>query len=212
MRVTTGGGALSEEQKSAFLEGVKDAFQNFHVNQTVKAGTKAFLTKLTAAYIGTSGFYLGGDTQPTTEYIYPSAIVGFGSHQLPFSCARVVTLRTNIERGRGAYGRFYWPCQEIVDAEGHWAVSDVTTVATQAKTLIDSVNNAARVVYTPASSVSVFSSMGTGEVGKVIRVGVGRAPDTQRRRDNKVKEEHVYANLGTVAADLEERQSRIYSS
>lgn len=207
LRIFTGASSLTEQKKVDFLAAIEAAVKSFHGQASVKAGASTSLLKLSAAYIGLDGKYVGGDSQPTTERVLATPIFGSGAQQLPFSHARVLTLRSDIDRGPGAYGRIYWPSQETISADGKFGLTPTTDFSFYGATLIDAVNTAARAQWTPSSAVSVFSNKGVGTIGTVVRVGAGRAPDTQRRRDNQIAEEHAYTELGTtllVSAALSE--------
>lgn len=198
VRIFIGPGPFTEAAKSTFLTSVQAAVDAFHVHiQASHAGT-AWLKKLTAAYIGVDGHYVGGDTQPTTQYIYAAPKKGTGVSDLPYSHATAYTLRSDLPRGRGHVGRFYMPSGMRVDTSGRYTAAAALNGATAAKTLIDALNTTARTTWSPASAVSIFSGLGTGQIGTVMAVGVGRAPDTQRRRDNNILEEHQYVDLGTT--------------
>lgn len=210
LRIFIGSVALTESQKTAFLAAIETPIKTFHADTFVKSGAYTSVLRATAAFIGLDGKYVGGDSQPTTERLFASPVFGSGAQQLPFSHARVLTLRSDVDRGRGAYGRIYWPCQETIDPNGKFSVTGTTNSAIQGKVLIDAINTAARVVWSPASAVSVFSQLGLGTIGTVTKVGCGRAPDTQRRRDNDVQEEHVYQDLTTTFAARQAIEDRDY--
>lgn len=208
-RVRIGAAAPAEDKKQAFLLAMKPRVQSFHENATVHPGTHVYVSKLTAAYIGTDGHYVGGDSQPTTEEFFSPAIAGSGTTGAPYSHARAFTLRTDIDRGRGAYGRFYYPTSDLVDSTGRWSSSAVLSAANAGASFVNDINVAARAQWATNASVCVFSTYGTA-VGVVLNVGVGRAPDTQRRRDNRLAEEHYYALVPGMTALNRERAKRVY--
>lgn len=210
-RIFLGSSPLDESKKIAFLETVSGPVNLFHTDSSLKLHRSAYLKKLTAAYIGLDGKYVGGHDQPTTEYIYSSPSAGAGSLFYPFSNAMVFTLSSDIDRGPGSKGRVYWPTSEGLDATGRWSASAVNAYLTKFQTLINAINQAARSFWSPAAGVSVFSSVGSGAIGTVTSVGVGRAPDTQRRRDNRLAEEHVYLPVTSAAAAIEAVQNRVYA-
>lgn len=211
LRINPGlGAAFDESKKTAFLAGIQGATNGYHVDTYMKNHANAWLTHLTCAYIGEDGKYVGGDTQPTTVYTYSPAVKGTGATTVPWSHSRVITLRSSIERGAGAYGRFYTPCGETVQLDGRFDPSAQQTVADVSRTYIDTVNTQARLQW-PGANVSIMSTVGTLPIGRVIAVGAGLQPDTQRRRDNRLPEVHKYANLTTAAAELASRQERQYA-
>jgi len=210
LRIFIGATALVEADKAEFLAAVKTAASAFHNSAVNKAPSSCWLTKLTAAYIGMDGKYVGGAAQPTTEDLYTTPLNGGGDPTMPFSHARVYTLRTDQERGRGSVGRIYYPSGWKVDSSGLWTAAECQQAADAFRTYVDAINTAARSVWSPASAVSVFSGMGTGEIGEVLTVQVGRAPDTQRRRDSSLPESYLSSDLATTLEARERRQGRHY--
>lgn len=210
-RIFIGATPLDESKKVAFLDTVKTAVAAYHSSATLKNHPGAWLKTLTAAYIGMDGKYVDGANQPTTTYTYPAPQAGQGTIFHAYSTAMVLTLRSNISRGPGAYGRVYWPSAEGLDISGRWATTAVDIYLTAATTMLNAINQAARTFWSPASGISVFSNKGAGVIGTVVRVGIGRAPDSQRRRDNGIAEEHKYSTLTSAAATLAELEDRIYT-
>lgn len=211
VRIDIGPSLLTEAKKAAFLTALDATTQAFHGGSGVSAGTNSYLDKLTAAYIHTDGKYVGGDAQPTTEYIFSAPVAGQGGTTMPFSHARVWTLETDIDRGRGSIGRFYWTCGLPVDATGRWTQNQCTDARNAGVTFLDAINNAAEAQWSTSNGVSVFSRL-SGEIGRVLRVGVGRAPDTQRRRDNRLLEDRVMADVPTAAGFAAAVQARTYET
>lgn len=209
-RIFIGATALTEQKKIDFLTSVKPWIDNFFVSTGVHAHPAAWLKRLTAAYIDLDGKYVGGDAQPTTETFYAVPNSGTGSNGHPYSHAMVVSLRSDIDRGPGHAGRFYVPSGENVDNTGRFAPSIVSSTVAAARALIDQINGSARASWSPASAVSVFSKVGTGTIGTVTSVACGRAPDTQRRRDNDVLESYTSLDLTTTLAASEARARRQY--
>lgn len=109
LRIFPGTGALTESAKTAFLAAIATAVETFHVASAARVSGSAWLTELTAAYIGTDGLYVGGEAQPTTRHAYVPPKKGTGTSEFPYSQAYAVTLDTSIDRGPGAKGRFYVP-------------------------------------------------------------------------------------------------------
>lgn len=212
MRIKIGLGLMTEGAKEDFLTAIHTAVNSFHTASGNKVSGSAWLTKTTAAYIGTDGLYVGGDSQPTTEDIWATPVKGLGASDQPYSTAYAVTLDTGLPRGPGSKGRFYVPVGWPVDTSGRWIVGDVTTMAAGARTLLNAINTAAVDGWGADAGVHVMSTVAPYPVGRVIRVGVGRAPDTQRRRDNKLLEEHVWDNLTVALAAREDARERTYLS
>jgi len=193
-----------------FLNTVQGPVKDFWTNLDVKGHTSAWLKSLTAAFIGLDGRYVGGDTQATTTYNYTTPTNGGGAGGLPFAHSMAFTLKSDIYRGRGHIGRFYLPSGLTVDTSGRWSVNQCQLAAGPARIMLDAVNTAARGVWSTGSYIGVFSELGSGTIGEVQQVGVGRGPDSQRRRDNKIKEEHSYLTLTTAAARQKQLQEREY--
>ena len=212
VRIFIGPGPFEESEKQAFLTAIAVASQTFWTDSNCDHHGSAWLQALTAAYIGIDGKYIDGDDQETTKHVYISPQKGGGVATLPYSHAMAYTLKTDIPRGPGSSGRFYMPSGLTVDSSGRWSAAQVGLAAVPARTWLDAVNTAARAIWSPASNVSVYSNKGLGLIGTVLRVGVGRAPDTQRRRDNKLLEEHVFEDLTTTALRANERANRVYPS
>lgn len=208
VRVAVPTGTLSEASKGAFLETIQASVASFHTSSATAAHNLSWLAKLTAAYIGTDGKYVGGGAQPTTEYIYATPFAGFSSNLTSWDVARTYTLRTSLGRGRGSVGRFYWPCAGSISADGRWTTTDAQAASVKAKEMLDSINSAAKATWPGAIGISVISSLGAA-VQAVNRVEVGRAPDTQRRRTKSLIEDYQGNDLaGALArADVESLQS-----
>jgi len=211
MRLFIGPGPFTEAAKVTFLGQVQAAVRAFHVHLDTKVHGSAWLKTLTAAYIGVDGLYVGGDTQSTTKYEYATPAAGGGVQTLPYAHAMAYTLKTEKSRGPGSSGRFYIPSGLAVDSSGRWSLGQTGICVDAAKVLLDAINTAARGIWSPASAIGVFSQVGSGTFGTVLKVGVGRSPDSQRRRDNKLKEEHFYKNLGSAAAVQGDLDERVYN-
>lgn len=210
LRIFISGAPLVEQDKADFLLAVQGATKSFWVNSESRLHAQSFLKRLTAAFIGPDGKYVGGDQQPTTEYIYSVAGRGAGGNTQPYSQAACLSLWSEIDRGPGHSGRIYLPSGHACDGDGGFQVGHVASLQDVAKTWVDNVNTAARTVWPANSGVAVFSKVGTGLVGPVTRISVGRAPDTQRRRDNRVPEDHNPVLLATAAAVRAEKAARRY--
>lgn len=211
VRVAIPGASLGEVQKTNFLAAMKTPTEVFHRSSLVQAHGSAWLEKITAAYIGTNGLYVGGDAQPTTELLYASPRPqGGGSQASPFTGAMAFTIQSTIDRGRGHSGRFYVPSSMAVTSDGRWPLSNVQSARNAGRIWLDAINTAARAAWNPSAGIGVFSRLDAGVTGIVVKVAVGRAPDTQRRRDNRLDEEWEFTNLTTAATALEAKQTREY--
>lgn len=211
MRIFIGPNNHTEAAKNAFLTAVAPRWSTFYAVTTNGCHGSSWLKELTAAYIGTDGHYEGGNSQSTTRHVYATPVKGGGGRDVPYSCALAVTLRTDLDRGRGSHGRFYLPCGFVVDLDGRYGVSDVDNVRVNVMSALNNTNLDARNQWSPASAISVYSGVGTLEVGTVTEVSVGRSPDTQRRRDKKLDDEHSYFDLSSTLFAKQALDDRVYS-
>ena len=219
LRIRMGGEApFLESDKVALLNAVATPAKTFHQDTTVAAGIYCHLTELTAAYIGADGHYVGGATQDTTHLpIGPWA--GSNNSGSSWDVARTYTLRTAAGRGLAHAGRFYYPCVQLVADDGRWTGTQVAGAADAAANFLNAVNTAADTVWdnplpggggSISWGVSVMSQGSTVGAGgplarKVIRVEIGRVPDTQRRRTKSLVEDYVGKDLAGAAAVRAER-------
>lgn len=202
--ISAAGGAVTEAEKLAFLTAVQSPTNVFFTNGDVKCGNNSSLFELTAAYIGLDGKYVGGASQDTTRLTW-AGVTGSGASIMPWASAQAFTLRTQFDRGRAHVGRFYLPCQRTVGNDGRWTVNEAQLAVAPAKTFLDAVNAAAKTVWSGSFGVTIFSGLGSGEHHRVTRVEMGRAPDTQRRRDNKLVEDWQGADLAGASVQEVER-------
>lgn len=209
MRFMIGSSPMDEAKKLAFLQTIASPIDTFHTSNASGAGTQHWLQELQAAYIGTDGKYVGGGSQDTTTLKYATPHASFLTNKVTWDLARTFTLRTAVPRGRGHVGRFYYPCAAVVDDDGRWSVSTVTQTANAAKAMLDAVNSASKTVWPDGHGLSVFSPLGVYP-NPVVRVEVGRAPDTQRRRTKSLLEEHVGVDLVGASSVRELRQRTVW--
>lgn len=161
-----------------------------------KISTKAKLTLLKVNLVGVDGKYASNDSTAFHEYLTP--VTGGNSAG---ATARVapqltlaVTLTTARKRGLAARGRLYPPMPIIgIEDDGLITVADAQLVGDSMATLINDLNSIG------TGDVSVMSEVGTGAVGRVTGVEVGRVIDTQRRRRRSLTEARVPA-LTAVAS------------
>ena len=105
MKIPSTGTTPSPANLAAFLTACAPAVSTFHADTRLKAGSWCFLTALTAAHLDQQGHYVGGGTQKTTTYTYPTAVAGVGTAIAGLDTCTVLSLRTAIARGRGSHGR-----------------------------------------------------------------------------------------------------------
>ena len=101
-----------------------------------------------------------------------------------------VSLLTGAKRGLASRGRFYPPATVLsLGADGTVSNNGVNSVATAARTLINSLNNWPG-TDTPFNGQVVVLG-GNGVTRNVTAVSVGNVMDTQRRRRNKLRESYT---------------------
>lgn len=210
-RIPVATGPLSEATKIAFLGFVEGAVKTFHTGAPLSAGTNCYLTKLTAAYIGTDGLYLGGDSQPTTEFLYSPPQPGVGGNITPFEMSAAISMFSTIDRGRGSRGRFYAPTSRVVASDGRWSASERDSLSAASKALVDAINTAAETAWPTSGGVSVMSRLDAGVTAPVIKISSGRSPDSQRRRDRQLPEEYAPLSLATTGPAAETVSAREYA-
>lgn len=205
-------GLLTEAAKLSFLTLVEPGAKTFHSHTSMQVHQQSTFYKQSAAYIDTTGFYLGGFDQQTTYKTVASPTSGGSSLLMPWSNALAIRLQTDIPRGTASKGRFYMPCAGAVEATGQYQVATITGAATQAKTFLDAVNTAAQTTWGASSTICVFSHGSKAPGGDpdpkhapVTQVWVGCAPDTQRRRDNRVSENYQKVTLAAGTTRLAAR-------
>lgn len=211
VRIFLGASPLTEEKKTAFLTAVAPALATWWNANATQGHPSAWQSEINCAYIDLDGKYVGGDEQPTTRLPMTPPVAGKGGLTHAWSTAMVVTLSSDIDRGRGSRGRYYVPTGMGIDANGVFPQGNLSAFVLAQRTLIDALNTAARAQWSPAAGVSVFSQLGAGTIGEVVRVGSDVAPDTQRRRDNKLVEPRTEINLTTAAAARAAIQDRVYA-
>lgn len=197
-------GSVTGAQMTAFLAAVSGAASALHGSTAMKVGSTIFLKRLTAAFIGLDGKYVGGGAQPTTVYDYATPVAGNGAVVMPWSTCNVISLRTAVTRGRGSNGRVYYPstAQALDAATGGFIPASMASVASTFKTFLDAVN-AAATTELPSSThkVSVMSNLGGGTTNQVTSIRVGVRPDRQERRENGVAENYQTAVIALTASD-----------
>lgn len=142
------------------------------------------LLGLKVAPIGTNGLYPPGEV--SKELLLATAVSGLttGSGVIPQQTC-VVSLLTDLARGRGNRGRIYPPPQAAgVTVTGGIAPSNQQTFADNAAALINSVQTAL------GAPVCVGSEL-ANTLRPVTRVEVGRVIDTQRRRRGAISEDYL---------------------
>lgn len=111
----------------------------------------------------------------------------------PAQTAMVVSLLTDLQRGRASRGRFYVPCGAFGVDSGTGRVSTpvVNDAADAAQDFLDSLNNMPGLdVNNPR--VVIASNLGNpGPANNVTAIAIGNVLDTQRRRRNQLPETYT---------------------
>lgn len=166
---------------------------NYHQRAGSHIGVNAVLTRVTLAAIGADGRY----TAPPNEMAVAN-VTGGGSNNFPFQVSRKITLETDDDLGR-VKGGWYQPCPDtsFFDSTTNlWSAAHILEVRDSVATFIADLENAPglddnsfRVVV---ASQGRHNSNGSVRMAPkncdVKRVNVGRRPDVQRRRANKISE------------------------
>lgn len=187
----------------SYLTAISDDVATFHaLSGGIGAGSDCRIASLAGAIVGVDGKYLGGADQPTTRYTYPTPPTGTGAIHMPLSTACCVTLRTDLLRGRGSHGRFYWPAGAMTLDAPTMTIGATRrqTIANGAKTMLDQVNDESTSRWGDFARVSVMSNLGSGTTGTVLRAEVGARLDSQERREASIPEAYVGTDLEGAAA------------
>jgi hypothetical protein len=193
------------------LTPLKAPLQDWMERITSKISTGATLgyVKLNQIARGPVGKDLpGGKQDPnraTNQLIFSPVIGGstvFG--RSPGQNTQVITLRTEISRGRGSSGRFYPPTcagaltDNNVAADGRVIAAVAAGMADSAQELLSEINALWDIAGpwgstgVPKSVVSVWSGAAQ-KAYAVERVACGRVIDTQRRRRSSLAEDPQFA-------------------
>lgn len=177
-----------------FVNAAQTAGNTFQASAGAQVGTNCFLDYVSGAQIGVSGRYT-----PSTQLtiISPTTTTaGAGSSTLPWNTSNVISLRTNIPRGRGSNGRVYWPmlATTIVSTTGRLAAGTVNNRIGAAKTFLDALNVAAN-NYSAGMKLLVASSVGGGTMGVVQSIRADDRMDSIERRENDQASVYQQTNL-----------------
>lgn len=174
------------------------AIATFHSDTDTYINSNAVFTTLRAAALGVDGSYLtdAREFQGNGTIGYQGA--NTASRQAN-QVALAISLRTVTSIGVAVRGRFYVPLPSMVlTSEGRIPGSQRDEVCANAKTMLDSINNAANVGPDP-SVLQLMSDVGvtTPRSRAVTTVRVGDVMDTIRSRRNALTESYV--SLSVVA-------------
>lgn len=183
---------ITDAARDTFLNSAGTATATFFNTAALGASSQSFVTLLKLSKIGNDGKLQSPTEMPRTKIV---SYAGTGTTSHPLTTACVVSLRTARPRGRGAFGRMYWPAVAATfgsDGVQSVALRDATLAA--AKVWADAINVAANAML-PGLRICVMSELGTGITEPVTRVGVGREPDYISRRKSKTVESTTFSNL-----------------
>lgn len=151
----------------------------------------AHLVSIKCAPIGADGKYTGSPVEREV-----GANGGGGTARLPNQIARAVTLETGADLGR-IKGRIYVPLPTLtVETDGRWSETAVNAAEASDKAFIEALGNQPGLdvldIRVCVASQGRRNQNGTLRLQpdnyEVTAVSVGRVPDTQRRRRNKLAE------------------------
>jgi hypothetical protein len=168
-----------------WLRDVCATWMSYPSNQSVGAD----LRWLKFNRIGYDGRY----TEDTTvRYDYPTPYpAGTNPTVVPPQVALAITLRTEVERGRAARGRFFSPLPaRTLASDGVLGVSDQDQYVSAATDFLTDLNEGLEDYDTPGERprVVVMSDAGEGMIRPVRCVSVGRVLDTMRSRRASIPE------------------------
>jgi hypothetical protein len=172
----------------AVLDSVAARWATFHANASAGISPNARFLGVKAAPIGADGRYAPNGLSVTS--LRPSPVIGGATFAGAPQLSMVVTLNTDLIRGKGSVGRMYLPaCGIPAGSDGRITVANAQALAGAAATLLTDLNGLLE------GDLAVFgaglSGTGPGSVRDVIGVRVGRVIDTQRRRRNQLDEGYV---------------------
>lgn len=172
-------------------------------NLTTSAANAAWVSAFGAFWTGNADALMTADITVTeiataeldqatgkqlTKVSTGSSLVGISAGEpLPFQCAPVVSLRTNLAT-RAGRGRFYAPAVAVSHV-----VNGRLTSAAQNALLAGGVDMIT--TFSGAGLDAVLYSRTTHATQSIVRIDVGDVIDTQRRRRNKLAENRVTANV-----------------
>lgn len=202
-----GGGSFDPANLLTFLGNIAPHTSTFHSSIAMQVGNTAWLTKLTAAYIGTDGLYVLGSLQPTTVYTYGTAVAGSGSPIHPLATSQVCTLKSLRLRGPASHGRMYIPALAVTlnTSDGTIPSGNLAGRSGAAKTWIDLVNNSAGAAFGSGSKVSLVSKVATGAESIVVAVAFDQKLDHMESRERSQVSSYSTAVPAVAAAAIAER-------
>lgn len=177
--------AYDAAKLQTFVNAALAAAKSFHAGTSMFTGTNCFLDYVTGAQIGVLGKYV--PSNQLTAISPTETTAGVAPPVLPWNSALVISLRTNVPRGRGSNGRVYWPALGAPVDSPTGRVSNVAMDGrmTTAKTFFDALNTAAN-AYSAGMKAVVASNVGGGLIAYVTSIrSDGRVDSIERRENNQ---------------------------
>lgn len=173
----------ADRDPEGMLNGVAGAVEAFHSSPGTLISPRAVLTHTKLNTIGVDGHYA---LPETFEFLHANLMGGGPVQQTPANqVALAVSLLTDYSRGPAHSGRFYLPLPAVsIGSDGRLADGERATVKTAADQFIAALNGLSN-----KYAVAIHSrKFGAPAIRPVTHTAVGKVPDTQRRRRNKLVE------------------------
>lgn len=185
-------GVRLKEGYDTVAPGVLNAVTTFLTSPSSLIGNAAFLTEVRLYGIGADG--RASDDVSTAAVSGTPPRGGAGSSNLhPWQVSHVVTLDAQGAR-RGRFGRVYLPCTAAAVDQGVMANTvDRASLLAAFRSMVNSIETGLAGIDASNGNLIVASSYGTNR--PVQEIGVGRRFDIQRRRANRLAEDHLYEAL-----------------
>lgn len=166
---------------------IRDSVLGFWDNMVPVTSSSTSLVWVKANTIGTDGKYTDDETN---VYTFDTPIPGSGL-KVPTEVSLCITTQTDKTRGYAHAGRFFHPTfSDTIGTDGRYTVGTASAVAGWAATFMSDLNNSIEYLTVDLMKVHVFSRVGLGASNQITSIRVGRTPDVQRSRRNKIKEDY----------------------
>lgn len=184
----------------AIIEPVTAAFRAFHVGGVqAQMGTQTFLDRVTITPIGINGRKLPDSVTAIgegSEFNLPAVGANASTAGVPFQCATVLSLLTDVPQGPAAKGRMYAPVAQIVTVTtGQMNLEFSQDLLDRGVALVNACNAADPDPGAASVEVAIFADNLLATYKTVVGLRCGRVPDTVRRRRNHLAEQYLSAPL-----------------
>lgn len=198
LRLMTTDNAATEgqwlEAQESVLEDLVPLCNAWFTRSGSSISNKARLDQIGLNTIDPDGKY-ANPGQPN-DYFHPSATAPTGSsgdNTWP-QLTTVISLRTDVERGRATHGRIYPPTAVAPSTTGRIVGGYVAGMLSSMKTFIEAINDVEQIFVAGNIRVGVVSNLGTPGPSRIVtKILCGDVIDTQRRRRNQLPETYVEA-------------------